>query len=458
MDMNNEEIQSARFASRFVLAAIALVFLPLAAIGIIALLDDDSGAATQSASSSTTLDVTLSEFEISGELTAPAGDVRIVATNAGSAEHNLVLEGGPATPNISSGSNAELDLGTLDAGKYEVYCSIPGHREAGMQATLEVTDASDGTIDHSAHEGTAGAPDYAAMDAAMEASIAKFPAETTGKGNQPLAPTVLADGTKEFGLTASIVDWEVEPGRIVKAWAYNGQVPGPSIRVDVGDHVRVVLTNDLPMGTDIHHHGLDLPFAMDGVAPITQEVVKPGEQFVYEFDATRPAVAMYHAHHMGQMQVTNGLFGAFYVGDMPVPAGRTISGTTIPADIAIAERITMVLNDAGVIGFSLNGKSFPATEPYTANVGDWIEVSYFNEGLQIHPMHQHQFPQLVTAKDGIPLDQPYWVDTLSVAPGERYTVLMNPNQAGTWVWHCHILNHVERETGMFGMVTALVVQ
>jgi FtsP/CotA-like multicopper oxidase with cupredoxin domain len=143
---------------------------------------------------------------------------------------------------------------------------------------------------------------------------------------------------------------------------------------------------------------------------------------------------------------------------MPVPAGRTISGTTIPADIAIAERITMVLNDAGVIGFSLNGKSFPATEPYTANVGDWIEVSYFNEGLQIHPMHQHQFPQLVTAKDGIPLDQPYWVDTLSVAPGERYTVLMNPNQAGTWVWHCHILNHVERETGMFGMVTALVVQ
>jgi manganese oxidase len=118
----------------------------------------------------------------------------------------------------------------------------------------------------------------------------------------------------------------------------------------------------------------------------------------------------------------------------------------------------MVLNDAGVIGFSLNGKSFPATEPYVAHVGDWIEVSYFNEGLQIHPMHQHQFPQLVIAKDGIPLDQPYWVDTLAVAPGERYTVIMNPNQAGTWVWHCHILNHVERETGMFGMVTALVVQ
>jgi FtsP/CotA-like multicopper oxidase with cupredoxin domain len=156
--------------------------------------------------------------------------------------------------------------------------------------------------------------------------------------------------------------------------------------------------------------------------------------------------------------VPNGLFGAFYVGEMPLPAGRTISGTTIPEDVTIAQKMTMVLNDAGVIGFSLNGKSFPATAPYVARNGDWVEVSYFNEGLQVHPMHQHQFPQLVIAKDGIPLDQPYWVDTLSVAPGERYTVIMNPNQPGTWVWHCHILNHVERETGMFGMVTALVVE
>ena len=71
----------------------------------------------------------------------------------------------------------------------------------------------------------------------------------------------------------------------------------------------------------------------------------------------------------------------------------------------------MVLNDAGVIGLSLNGKSFPATAPIVAKVGDWIEVHYMNEGLQIHPMHLHEFPQLVIAKDGIPLDQPYYADT-----------------------------------------------
>ena len=117
----------------------------------------------------------------------------------------------------------------------------------------------------------------------------------------------------------------------------------------------------------------------------------------------------------------------------------------------------MVLNDAGTIGLSLNGKSFPATEPVVAKRGEWILVHYLNEGMQTHPMHQHQFSQLVVAKDGIPLDTPYWGDTINVAPGERYSVLINADAPGTWVWHCHILNHVEREEGMFGMVTAMVV-
>ncbi|MEM9566396.1 MAG: multicopper oxidase domain-containing protein, partial [Actinomycetota bacterium] len=66
--------------------------------------------------------------------------------------------------------------------------------------------------------------------------------------------------------------------------------------------------------------------------------------------------------------------------------------------------------------------------------------------------------QLVYAKDGIPLDAPYWTDTLNVAPGERYTVAFRADDVGTWVWHCHILTHVERAEGMFGMVTAVVVQ
>ena len=90
--------------------------------------------------------------------------------------------------------------------------------------------------------------------------------------------------------------------------------------------------------------------------------------------------------------------------------------------------------------------------------GDWYVVHYYNEGLVSHPMHQHQFPQLVYAKDGFALEQPYWADTVNVAPGERYSVLVNASEVGVWVWHCHILNHVERDGEMFGMVTAIIVQ
>ena len=301
-------------------------------------------------------------------------------------------------------------------------------------------------------------PDYQAMSDAMNASILAFPAETTGVGNQPLEPRIAADGAKEFDITVSIIDWEVSPGRVVQAWAYNGMVPGPMIRVEVGDRVRVNVTNDLPMGTDVHFHGVGLPNAMDGVAPLTQPLIEPGDIFTYEFVAERPAVAMDHAHHHAQIQVPNGLFGVFVVGDVELPRGRTISGIPIPLDLELAAEIPMVLNDAGVIGYSLNGKSFPATQPYVLQTGDWYLVHYFNEGLQIHPMHQHQFVGLVVAKDGIPLESPYWMDTLNVAPGERYSVLIQATDAGAWLWHCHILTHVESAEGVFGMVTAVIVQ
>ena len=120
----------------------------------------------------------------------------------------------------------------------------------------------------------------------------------------------------------------------------------------------------------------------------------------------------------------------------------------------------MVVNDAGTIGFSLNGKSFTATEPLVVDKGDWVKVTYFDEGLQAHPMHLHGFEQIVYAKDGEPLDQPYAADTILVAPGERYTCYSTPPRRHRrhLGWHCHILSHVKSTGGMTGMATAGVVQ
>lgn len=406
----------------------------------------------------TTVKYDLTEFAIDGPSEIPTGLVDLEIENVGAVVHNLVIEGGERSIDLNSGESTTLEAVDLAPGEYIIFCDIAGHRDAGMEATLTVTDDA---TEQTSEEAVAGHDDMTPeeMNQIMIDSMLAFPAETEGKGNQPLEPVeVKPDGTKVFELTAEIVPWEVEPGKVVDAWAYNGQVPGPWIRLDLGDKVEVRLTNLTPLGTDIHWHGISTPNAMDGVSPFTQDPVLNGETFVYAFEAETPAIGMYHAHLHSQVSVPNGMFGPLMIGETPLPIGQTISGVEIPEDLEVAQEIPMVLNDAGVIGLSLNGKSFPATEPYVVNTGDWVVYHYYNEGLQSHPMHQHEFPQLVFAKDGIQLDNPYWADTINVAPGERYSVLVNPDRAGTWVWHCHILTHVERDTGMFGMVTALVVQ
>ena len=173
-------------------------------------------------------------------------------------------------------------------------------------------------------------------------------------------------------------------------------MPGPTIKVDPGDHVKIVLHNEMPESTSIHFHGLITPNSMDGTTYVTQDPVKTGDTYTYEWTVQdTPAVGMYHSHHDAVAQVPNGLAGAFIVGSEPVPAGVTVSQEQV-----------MILDDSGVIGYALNGKSFPATAPIVAKQGEWVEVHYMNEGTQIHPMHLHGMPQLVIAKDGIPLATP----------------------------------------------------
>ena len=75
----------------------------------------------------------------------------------------------------------------------------------------------------------------------------------------------------------------------------------------------------------------------------------------------------------------------------------------------------------------------------------------------IHPMHLHGMPQLVFAKDGWYLPVPYMADTVLIAPGERYDVVVDCTEPGIWAFHCHILSHAESRDGMFGMVTVLAV-
>ena len=417
---------------------------------------DDATAAPAGATDAV-VDVVLSEYAITPAATVPAG-ASLNVVNEGQIPHNLTITSpAMATGDLDVGATALLDTSELAPGEYEWTCTIAGHAAAGMTGTLTVA-AADATAQpvaegtEMAHDdGSMAMPPSAEMEQAMQDSLAAFPAETEGLGAQVMEPEILPDGTKLFELTVDEVEWEVEPGKVVDALAYNGQIPGPTLKADVGAEVIIRVTNELDdEGTSLHPHGLrDHEFAIDGVTYISQDPIGTGETMDYAFTAEEPSVMMYHSHHMSLHQVLGGLAGSMIIGDYADLAG--IDG--------VVDELVMVTNDAGELGFTLNGKSFPATQAYSYTSGDKVLVHYYNEGLMAHPMHLHNQDGLVIAKDGYLLPEPYYMDTLNVAPGERYTVVYEMEKPGTWVWHCHILSHVKRADGsMFGMLTAVVVE
>jgi len=288
----------------------------------------------------------------------------------------------------------------------------------------------------------------AESDAAHEAGVKKYLANI-GKNpdfwGKKLEPEMDGD-VKVFKLTAEEIDWEIMEGNKVAMLAYNRNVPGPVIRVTEGDKVRVIFTNKMTQSHAIHWHGLMVPNSVDGVPFITQPVVKPGETFTYEFTLRNSGTHMYHSHHNAAEQTTRGLLGAFIVD----PKDKS-------TEPKYDSDYLMVLNDSAG-GFTLNGKGFPETQPIIAKKGERVRIRYFNEGLMIHPMHLHGLEMEVITKDGWPVPAVYKCDTLNIAPGERYDVIVTAHTEGAWAFHCHILTHAETPGGMYGMVTAMIVK
>ncbi len=297
------------------------------------------------------------------------------------------------------------------------------------------------------------------------------PQATQIRGMQVL-PFRKVEGVKVFELTARPVKWlilpksENLPDVWATAWTYNGQIPGPMIRVRQGDRVRIVLTNQLPEGTSIHWHGIRLPNSMDGVAhpAITQKPVPPGGTFTYEFTVKDAGTYFYHSHVRDDRQLLAGLSGPLIVDPKDsrarVDLDYTVmlqewridpqTGKTWPAMPAMAEPNF----------FTINGKAFPATETQEVKKGARVRLRFISAGNFAHPMHVHGFPFKIVATDGHPVPPAAQLtkDTVNVSPGERYDVEFVAETPGTWIVHCHIPHHMTNahvSTG--GLIFALKV-
>ncbi len=267
-------------------------------------------------------------------------------------------------------------------------------------------------------------------------------------GARDLQPRI-ENGVKVFTLTTSVIRWSILPGVSVDAYAFNGQVPGPTIRFREGDHVRIDVINRLPETTTVHWHGLILPNVMDGPAMITQAPIENGQMYRYDFTAVQSGTYLYHSHDHVDRQQSLGLYGALLIApatpDPSLVADHEYTlqiqewlkreGLTYPA---------MPMDGAQPNFFTFNGRSFPATDTIRMKVGETLKVRMVgsNNGF-IHPIHIHGGPFTVVARDGqaLPVAARFLADTVNVGPGQRYDVIWKALKPGKWLIHCHIGHH-----------------
>jgi FtsP/CotA-like multicopper oxidase with cupredoxin domain len=302
----------------------------------------------------------------------------------------------------------------------------------------------------------ATANNTAGMQMNPTANPGNVPDATQTSGAQPAKYIVAADGAKEFHFTAQQVMWEPVQGKPrVLAWTLDGTVPGPTIRVTAGDHVRITLTNHFPEATTLHWHGLEIPASQDGVPGVGQDPIQPGQRFTYDFTIPLDNVGtyFYHSHYDDMIQVPGGFYGAFIVDPKP---GTPEAAQAIQAD---QEYLQMVSELGGY--FVINGKSYPDTQPMHVKHGQTIYVRLINIGEMIHPMHMHGHFFTLVAQDGQMLVNPQKMDTITIAPGGSYDLTFYAWAApgSVYPFHCHILSHVMNpgDTGdeMGGLITLI---
>ena len=252
------------------------------------------------------------------------------------------------------------------------------------------------------------------------------------------ADVTVEDGDwKTVHLTASKFEWQFRDDQPpVEVWGYNQQIPGPTLRLRAGDHLRVYFRNDLDEASTIHWHGLVVPNSMDGVGGLTMPPIMPGETFVYEFDVPNtPGTFMYHAHMNDLEQVSMGMSGAFVVEPRDGGDGKYDQ-----------DRILLLNNIKG--HYLVNGKEFPNIEPWLVKKNDLMRVRMINiSPIEMHPMHFHGHFMKEVARDGTDFKNSGDArveNTVLMAPGqtEDVEVRMNAPGKGAWIWHCHILTHV----------------
>lgn len=235
-------------------------------------------------------------------------------------------------------------------------------------------------------------------------------------------------------LEAREVDWQFKRGRATRAWGFGGQIPGPTIKAQVGDVVEIRLTNSLPESTAIHWHGLRLPAAMDGT-DMVQRPVEPGETFTYRFKLLDAGTFWYHPHMNETVQLERGLYGAIVVHGADEPeldAERVLVLDDVQLDRKgqIKPPGWWLESHNGREGSTrlVNGKQEPDLTIAAGQIERWRIVNAASARFVRLSIGDRPFRILGT--DGGLIPAPVTVSEVLLAPADRVDIAVGPFEEG----------------------------
>lgn len=262
----------------------------------------------------------------------------------------------------------------------------------------------------------------------------------------PLEPYPATGVTRTVELTVKDTSWEVGPAAIYNAVTYNGQIPGPPIEVNAGDHVVIHLKNETKEPHSIHTHVVKFAKASDGT---DDSEVAPGETGTVEWDAVFAGSFPYHDHADEAQGITKGLIGMLIVhapDEKPANEHQVVLADFDPANYAslpgVADPVTGEFPDGGTYHgghqymHTINGKGYEdAIPPFPGKVGDLSRWRVISIGTEFHTWHIHGHRWL--GGDG------QLTDNVALGPGQYTTFEFEEDNPGDWLIHCHVPTHME---------------
>jgi nitrite reductase (NO-forming) len=318
----------------------------------------------------------------------------------------------------------------------------------------------------------------------LSATCAFACACTSEPAAQPIVCATPADVTASADVTITARDAALlpRPDTPFIAWTYDGDVPGPVLRMTVGETRTVMLVNQSPRAASIHFHGMSYAPRDDGTADAPESVVQPGCAHVYTITARTPGVWPYHGHLATRAELAHGQYGAIVVAAPDEVAadrefvlfmgqlGLDAEGESGEAeaeeeqeeagpDRAGAESLFMTFNghaaggDPRAIVLQDGRYQLLAGAQEQARVGDrvrWRVVNLSPDELHTFGIHGHGFCDRggLADGDGTCPDGGHIINIVDISPLKGVSFELHEAMSGTWMYHCHIIDHADE--GMVG--------